>query len=122
MLIRPLSTASQIISLISLVRVSCLSVPAVLCFVATRFLIHRHSSVNSVDEFNAADDVPLCSALVEYLHSETHQRECVMPVTLSQPFSLDQRRTPPKIPALLSTTEMSDGRSSLTCREFPPPM
>jgi hypothetical protein len=73
MLIRPLSTASQIISLISLVRMSCLSVPPVLSFVATRFLIHRHSSVNSVDEFNAADDVPLCSAFVEYLHSQTRQ-------------------------------------------------
>jgi hypothetical protein len=74
MLLRPLSTVSQIIALIILVRMSCLSVTGVLSFVATRFLIHRHASVNSVDEFNAADDVPLYSSPVEYPRPKTRHR------------------------------------------------
>ena len=56
-----LSTASQLIALISCVRIGCFTVLTVVCVVATRFLIHRGASVKRVDDVSAADDVPLMS-------------------------------------------------------------
>lgn len=119
MLVGLLSTASQLIALLSRVRIGCFTVLTVVCVVATRFLIHRGASVKGVDDVNAADDVPLMSLI----------RECRAAVARwadsrdrDHAFSLAHRRMPPMIPAALSTTEMSDGSLRRTFREFPPPM
>lgn len=114
-----LPTASQLIALTRLIPIRCFVGPTLGCVVATRFLIHRYASVNSVDQENAADDVPPLSPTRDW------SRQFSMSVRLRDRrhvHFVSQRRIPPMIPALLSTTETWDGNLILTSRELPPPM
>jgi hypothetical protein len=67
MFVRPLTTAREIVALVNLVRIGRLTGGDILCIVAMRFVIHRYASINSVDEINAADDVPSSSLQVDCL-------------------------------------------------------
>ena len=106
MILSRFSGATQVVVLAAFHGIGCSMPATVVTGIVTSMLVHRPVLRDQwVDIHCAADHVPRVRRLLDCREKD-----------------YSQRRTPPMMPALLSTTEMSAGSFSRTFREFPPPI